>query len=121
MLTNQNTYTTVPPRLSISRLTVPQLSGRNSAQKLLICTKILISFLPGHNRSICTKNITKLPIKITNTCSPLHMPDCSIFAYHDINQKKKNNDQVANCSCAVATLFNLERDGFPHLDWFLQH
>ena len=79
-------------QLSVSRLTVPCLSGHSSAQKIIIIhpdMKILISFLPGHNRSNCMKNITKLPIKITNTCSPLHMPDCSIFAYHDINQGKK--------------------------------
>ena len=46
------------------------------------------------------------------------MPECSTFVYHDINQKK--NDQVVNCLCAVTMLFNLERDGFPRLDWFLQ-
>ena len=109
---------------SIIRLSInhPSIIQPWQCSKIIIIypdMKIFISFLPGHNRSNCTKNVTKLPIKITSTyCSPLHTPNCSIFAYHDINQKK--NDQVANCSCAFATLFNLERDGFPCLDWFLQ-
>ena len=105
--------------ISVSRLTFTHLSGRSSAQKLLF----LISFLQNHNRSNCTKNVTKLPIKITITM------DCSIFAYHDINQKKKITKlpnvraQLPRCSIGtkwfpsfglVSTTFN-----FP-LTWLIK-